>query len=222
MTADWIYALALEGIGPISSAYDLAKEYANEGKYPDTDARVRALIKKQTARNFWIGFFTGLGGLVTLPVALPAALSASWLLLARMTIAIALLYGHDPQKEQVKMFVLLSIMGGGVMQGPKEAGIKTGLKLTEKAIGRISGKALIEINKKVGFRLITKAGEKGVVNLTKVVPVVGAILGGGVDAAYARAVGHKAVKLLKPPPGLTVRSAGGIEEGAAGHRQRRR
>ena len=199
MTADWIYALALEGIGPISSAYKLAEEYANEGKYPDTDARVRALIKKQTAWNFCIGFFTGLGGLVTLPVALPAALSVSWLMLARMTIAIAILYGHDPQKEQVKGLVHLSIVGGDVMKAPKDAGIKTGIKLTEKAIGYISGKALIKINKKVGFRLITKAGEKGVVNLTKVVPVVGAILGGGVDAAYARAVGEMAVKLLKPP-----------------------
>ena len=199
VTADWIYARALKGIGPLSSAYKLAEEYASEGKYPDTDARVRALIRKHTAWSFWIGFFTGLGGLVTLPVALPAALSVSWLMLARMTIGIAVLYGHDPQDEQVKTLVHLSIVGGGVMKAPKKAGIKTGIKLTEKAIGQISGKALIEINKKVGFRLITKAGEKGVVNLTKVVPVVGAILGGGVDAAYARAVGEMAVKLLKPP-----------------------
>ena len=205
VTADWIYARALEGIGPLSSAYELAKEYAGDKTYKDDDARVRALIKKQTAWNFGIGFLTGLGGLVTLPIAVPAALSASWLLLARMTIAIAILYGRDPREDQVKMLVLLSIVGGGAMKAPKDAGIQMGLKFTENAIQQLSGKALIEINKKVGFRLITKAGETGVVNLTKVIPVVGAVVAGGIDAAYARLVARAAVRLLKPPPAPTPR-----------------
>ena len=58
------------------------------------------------------------------------------------------------------------------------------------AIKRVPGRALIEINKQVGFRLLTKAGTKGVLNLTKLVPLVGGLIGGSFDAATTYTVGH--------------------------------
>ena len=197
--ADWIYARTREGIGPLSSPTQLAREYEINESYPDADARVRALIKWETTKNFSTGFLTGLGGLMALPIAVPAALGASWLIVARMTAAIAVLYGHDLRKDRVRTLVLLSVAGSGAADVLKGAGIQVGVKIAAKAIDKLPGKALIAINKKVGFLLVAKAGTKGVVKLVKLVPVVGGIIAGTFDAAYARAAGRTAMKLLKPP-----------------------
>ena len=63
----------------------------------------------------------------------------------------------------------------------KKAGIKLGEKIAIKMVEKIPGKVLISINKKIGFRLITKFGNTGIVNLGKLVPGVGAVVGGGLD-----------------------------------------
>ena len=47
-----------------------------------------------------------------------------------------------------------------------------------------------------GFRFVTKFGEKGIVNLGKVVPVLGAFIGGGVDVASTRIIGYNAYKVF--------------------------
>ena len=78
----------------------------------------------------------------------------------------------------------------------KQAGINVGRKLTQKVIQQIPGKVFIEINKKIGFRLMTKAGEKGIVNAMKVVPIVGGVVGGVFDAYTCRLTGSAAKKIF--------------------------
>lgn len=193
----WIIDKAVDGIPPLSSADVLAQEYLIDKSYPDNESRTDALINWETAKNFTSGFITGLGGIITLPVAVPSALGASWLIQARMSGAIAVIYGHSLQEDRVRTFVLLSLLGDAGKEVLKQAGIKVGTKIAQNAIKRIPGKVLIEINKKVGFRLLTKAGEKGVVNLTKAVPVVGGVVGGAFDALTCRIVGHAAQRIFR-------------------------
>jgi len=193
---NWISQKAIEGIPPLSSAEELAQEYLVDVSYDTVGSRIDSLINWETAKNFTSGFITGLGGLITLPVAVPAALGASWALQARMAAAIARISGHNLAEDRVQTLVLLSLVGGSVKEVVKRAGITVTNKLTQKALQRIPGKMLIEINKRVGFRLLTKAGEKGVVNLIKVVPVAGGFVGGAFDAASCRTVGYAAKKLF--------------------------
>jgi len=192
----WIAAQGIEGVPPLSSAKNLAVEYKIDQGYENDDERVDSLINWETTKNFTSGFIAGLGGVITLPVSIPSALGASWVIQARMAGAIAHIYGHNLTEDRVRTLVLLSLLGDASKEVVKSAGIKVGQKLTEKVISQIPGKTLIEINKKVGFRLITKAGEKGVLNLTKFVPVVGGVVGGALDAAACRAVGRVAKHLF--------------------------
>ncbi len=194
---NWIVDSAIDGVPPLSSASSLAQEYLIDRSYTDNDDRVASLINWETSKNFTTGFVTGLGGLLTLPVAVPAALGASWIIQARMAGAIAIIDGHDLKEDRVRTLVLLSIVGDSVKEVLKQAGVKIGNKLTEKVIMQIPGKVLIEINKKIGFRLLTKAGEKGVINLIKAVPLVGGLVTGGFDAAACRTVGKVAHNLFK-------------------------
>ncbi len=111
--------------------------------------------------------------------------------------AIARIYGHRLDSDRVRTLVLVSLLGDAGKEVLKQAGIKVAQKLGENLIKQIPGKVLIEINKKVGFRLLTKAGERGVVNFMKGVPVLGGVVGGVVDAASCRIVGGTAQSLFR-------------------------
>ena len=197
---DWVIDKAIEGVPPLCSAEMLAKEFAIDRSYDSTDARVKSLIKWETSKNFTTGFLTGLGGLLTMPVTVPTALGAAWIIQARMAAAIAVLYGHDPREDRVRTFVLLSLAGDAAKEVVKRVGIEIGNKSLKSALTKIPGRLLIEINKKVGFRLLTKAGEKGAINLLKAVPIAGGVVGGTVDAVACRTVGNLAINLFKGPP----------------------
>ena len=62
--------------------------------------------------------------------------------------------------------------------------------LAENAIKNISGKTITAINKKVGFRLLTKFGEKGAINLGKAIPLFGGIVGATFDSVTTNTVGN--------------------------------
>lgn len=80
----------------------------------------------------------------------------------------------------------------------RNAGITVANRIALRTVEAIPSRLIMEINERVGMRLITKAGERGVVNLTKAVPVAGGIVGGGIDALYCNAVGRRAHALFKP------------------------
>ncbi|MGN1036943.1 MAG: EcsC family protein, partial [Ruminococcus sp.] len=75
-------------------------------------------------------------------------------------------------------------------------GIKLGNKLAVQAVKQIPGKVLVKINQKVGFRLITKFGEKGIINLAKMVPIAGGGVSAIVDLISTKQVANRAVDLF--------------------------
>ena len=196
--ADWLSNAAVKGIGPLSSSRELAQEYLIDASYPDNDARVKSLIKWEASKNFGTGFLTGLGGFVTLPIAVPAGMGAAWAVQARMVGAIAEIYGHSVKESRVQTMIFLCLIGSDATAVLRHCGVEVGRKVSLRLIEKIPGKILAKINKLVGFRLITKAGEKGVINLTKCVPVVGGVISGTVDAVSCRVVGKCALKMFKP------------------------
>ena len=195
---NWLLDRAINGIAPLCSAENLALEYQIDESYPDNEERIESLINWETTKNFTTGFITGLGGLITLPLSIPSALGASWIIQARMAAAVAILAGHDIKSDRVRTFIVICLLGDACKEILKGTGIKIGESLAKSAIQKVPGKVLIEINKKAGFRMITKAGEKGAVNLMKMVPLAGGVVGGVFDAGTCRIVGKQAKKIFYP------------------------
>ena len=188
----------LGGVPPLSSAENLATEYLIDQGYETHDERVDSLINWETTKNFTSGFITGLGGFVTLPVAIPSALGASWLIQARMAGAIARIYGHDLGEDRVRTMVLMSLAGDVARKAMEDVGINLGSKLPNRAIKQVPGRALVEVNKRIGLQLLTKAGGRSVAQLPKLIPVVGGVVGGAFDAVVCRMVGRTAKSLFRP------------------------
>ncbi len=192
---DTIYKKSVDGIPGVSDNIEnLVKDY--QEKNLDTEKAVKSLIHNSILKCGTSGFVTSLGGLTTLIAALPANITSVLYVQIRMCCAIAKMGGYDIHSDQVQTMVYLSLTGSAVGDILKQTGIKFGSKLTTSMIQKIPGKALTVINQKVGFRFVTKFGEKGIVNLGKMVPVVGGVIGGGFDAASTKLIGENAYKIF--------------------------
>ncbi len=197
-SANFLLERGLAGVPPLSSAVELAAEYRRDPRYKTADLRVDALINSESTKNFSTGFLTGLGGALVLPVAIPSALAASWLLQARLSGAIASLYGHDLQSPRVRHLILRSLAGDVTRGALEDLRLDEGTTVARHVLARIPGRALVELNKRVGLRLLTGGWGGRLLGLTRVVPLVSGVVGGTYDAAVCRAVGRAAKALLKP------------------------
>jgi len=187
---DWGYDKAVNGVPGLDSAQELAMSYMR--KEGATYDQVNSLIRWQNTKAGTSGFLTGLGGIITMPVALPANITSVIYVQLRMIAAIAHMGGHDVKDDQVKSLVYVCLTGNSAKDIMKGAGITIGSKLSKTAIKSISGKTITAINQKVGFRLLTKFGEKGAINLGKAIPLVGGLIGGGFDSVATNTIGNVA------------------------------
>lgn len=196
---DWSYDKALVGLPKAKTCYELADEYLKKHrKIEDEDERIKKIAKDfirwQVAKCTTTGFLTGLGGIVTIPVTLPADLVTVWYVQLRMIATLAIMGGFDPKEDSVRTLAYVCLTGSSANKILKEAGIQFANKAAMAAVKRIPGRVLTSINHKVGFRFVTKFGTKGVVNLGKCVPVVGGIVSGGFDFAETKVIASKAYK----------------------------
>ena len=194
----WAYKQALSSHGPIDGAIELAESYQGRYGCPSRDAN--ALIRWQTVKAAGLGFITGVPGLPAIPVTLPANLTSVLFIQIRMIAAIACLGGYDLNDDRVKTLCLACLCGNAARTILREAGIEISQKMATAALRRLLGKTFIEINKKVGFRLLSKFGEKGAINVGRATPLLGGLVGGGVDAAWTKAMGDRARDIFIPEP----------------------
>lgn len=152
------------------------------------------MITYQTSEAALLGFVTGFGGVLTMPITISANITSVILVQMRMIATIAYMRGYDLHSDQVQTFVYASLTGTSVTDIAKKAGIVIANKLATGVIKKIPGEILKKINRAVGFRLVTKFGSTGAVNLAKMVPIAGALVGGVIDTASTQMIANSALK----------------------------
>lgn len=192
------YKKILNGVPMISKSIDsFADDYLS--KYDSKEKACKQMLNKQMLNKQMIkcttsGVVSGLGGIITLPVAVPANIANILYVQMRMIACCAYMAGYDLKSDQTQTLVYACLAGVAVNQILKKAGIKLGEKVAIKMVEKIPGKVVISINKKIGFKLITKFGNTGIVNLGKLVPGVGAVVGGGLDYLETKIIAERAYK----------------------------
>lgn len=190
---DSCYEKCLNEIPKVSpSVEELANDYLK--KHRTTEEACRAMLKNQIAKCTTSGVVTGFGGFITMPVAIPANVGSVIYVQMRMIACVAYMADYELDSDQTQTFIYSCLAGVAVNGLLKQAGIKIGVKFTNGLIKKIPGKVLTKINQKVGFRFITKFGTKGIVNLGKLLPGVGAIVGGGLDLVETKIIAERAYK----------------------------
>jgi hypothetical protein len=173
----------------IDTAKDLADVYRSDAR--SLEAQINSLIRWQDTKAATQAFVTGLGGLLSLPLPLPAELTGLLFVQLRMIAAIAHMCGKDLRDERVQTFTLLCLAGNHAIDILKEARIDTTRQLTLSILKELSGETLRAINRAVGFQLITKGGTTSLLNPKKAFPLVGGA-GGRFDMLSTIAVGNVA------------------------------
>src|ERR1700730_19279288 len=148
----WLYEGAINGVPGVDGLEDLAQSYGAQHRC--TDDAIDRLINWQVAKAGAAGFVTGVGGMLTLPIAIPANLAGVLYIQIRMIGAIAQLRGYDVRSDQVKTLVIACLAGSSVIDILKGVGINIGTQATRQMVLRISGEVLKRINQGVGFRLV--------------------------------------------------------------------
>ena len=196
-----VIELGIGGGGPLKGAVVVAEEHLAAAGGDRQEAE-RRLVTTHVRLASGSGFVTGLGGIATLPVTVPAAMAGLYVIATRMVAGIAHLRGYDVDTEEVHSAILVSLLGSAGAATLKRAGVEVGKKSTAAALKKLPGRVLIELNKKVGYRLVTKAGEKGVVNLSKLVPLVGGPIGAAVDGVSCKSIATYAMRTFEPVGGV--------------------
>lgn len=192
-----LVAKAVDGFGPFQSARHSAKDALGRGRTPDE--AIRRLIATHVAVAGAQGFVTNVGGWTTLPISVPANMGAAILVQAHLAASIASVHGYDTETEDVRTALLLCVVGNAGVEAIKRTGIVIGEKASMSLIASIPITTIRALNRRLGFMLIAKYGtQRSVITLAKWVPVVSGVIGGGVDAAATRTVGHFSNDFFRP------------------------
>lgn len=187
---DWGYDKAVNGVPGVDSAIELANDYLNEEG--SLSEQVDSLIRWQNTKCATSGFVTNLGGLITLPVAIPANISSTIYIQLRMIAAIAYMGGYDLKNDKVKILAFLCLCGNEATKIVKDLAIQIGTDFATQFIRSVSIKTINQVNKSIGMKLITNVSEKSVASFSKCIPLIGGVIGGAIDGIACNTVGNVA------------------------------
>ncbi len=192
---DRLYQQAIDGIPGVSlPVHQLAERYMQRHRPVRTAARV--FMRYQIAKCTASGFLSGLGGFLTLPVAIPANIGSVLYVQLRTIAVLACMGGYDPHDDEVRTLVYACLANVSVDQLVKHLGIRAGTKLSLAMVKKIPAAALTKISQKAGSHFLAKLGAKGIIHAGKIVPVVGGLVSGGFDFADTRRMAHRAYALF--------------------------
>lgn len=183
-----IIEFAIDGRGGFAGAREVAAK--RFGGAADREAAISALVGQHVALASAQGFVTSVGGLITLPVGLPANIAGLAVLHARMIAAIAHLRGYDLADSRVRAAVTLALLGDDevtklVGSGKLPAGplVVATAPVFDPALER-------SISERVMGSLAGRMGGKHLaVVVVRRIPLVGGGVGAGVDGVLTWGLG---------------------------------
>lgn len=197
-----ILDFGIDGVGPLDSAQEFADK-ALSAAGGDREKAIKRIARRGLVGGGVGGFATGLGGFVTMPVALPANVLEFYVQATRMVAAIAALRGHDLTRPHVRTAVLFTLVGADPDEVLRKAGMVTGSgRVATMALRGLPPAGLMVLNKAIGFRLLRGVGEKAFSRLGRGIPLAGGVIGGGLDAYMMDQIADAARREFPPAPGL--------------------
>ena len=182
--------VGIDGLGPLDSVAKVVDEAkADKG---DGEKAIDSIVRSHLKMGAAGGFVTGVGGLFTMTISLPANIVGFYVLATRMVGSIAKIRGYDLDKPEVRTAVLLTLVGADSQDLLAKAGVTGGGRLAQVAIQRLPKAAVMVINKGVGFRLATQLGSKTLSRWTRAIPVAGGFVGAGLDGSLMNKIADHA------------------------------
>ena len=144
---DKLYEQSVYGVAKVSPSVEtLANGYLQ--KNINVEEAAKQFINYQIAKCTTSGFVTGLGGVITLPVAIPANVGSVLYVQMRMIACLAYMGKYDVNSDQVQTLVYACLTGISIDLILKQAGIKFGNKAAMAMVKKIPASHLLKLIKK--------------------------------------------------------------------------
>lgn len=200
--ANQFISRAIDGFTGFPGAREVARRHLD--KSADVDRAIRDVIEQHIRLAGIQGFVTNVGGVVTMPVTVPANIAGIAVLHLRMAAAIAHLRGYDLTDPRVRTAALLTLLGkDGVAEARRGRDIPgtpfdvaTGTNEPDPAVME---RAVAAVTSQLVARI---GGKHASLALVRRVPVLGGAVSAGVDAFSTYAIGRFADREF--PPNVTV------------------
>ena len=199
---DTLYQQVISGVSQFSPPVkQMAREYLSRRIEPSDAAKL--MIRDQIMKCTSSGALTGLGGLATLPLAIPLNVSTVLYFQMRMVACAACIAGLNLREESVKTMVLACFAGVALEDVVKEDGSgisseklgeKAGDELILSLVKKLPTSSLKTINQKVAVQFAEQTAKMGVKNAGKLIPGLGAVIGGSFDFVSAKVLGDRAYR----------------------------
>ena len=191
--------IGVDGVGPLKSATEYAEDARSATR--TTEAAVAKVARTTVVRGAVGGFVTSVGGFVTMPVALPLNVAEFYVQATRMVATIAILRGYDIDDPHVRTAVLLTLVGSDADEVLAKAGLATGTgRMVSLASKQLPPAGLLILNKAIAFRLLRGVGEQAFAKLGRGVPLLGGLVGGGIDTWMMKRIADHAMGEFPPLP----------------------
>jgi hypothetical protein len=200
LTANFVHEAltrAINGVGPLPPAADAADKQLAE-QHGDVERGVHEVVENHVRYAGAQGFLTNIGGLVTMAVTVPANVTGLALIQCRMIAGIAHLRGYDLTDPRVRDAILAVMLGEDTVNrlvrkhklpAPPMA-IATAPTHDPDLDNIIAAEVASELISRV-------AGKRIATTVARRVPVVGGVVGMGVDAVNTWQVGRYAGRELR-------------------------
>jgi len=188
---------AIHGIGRLPSASTAAdKMLAEHGSH---DKAIHAIIERHVRYAGAQGFVTNIGGLVTLPVAIPANVAGLALIQCHLVAEIAHLRGYDLEDERTRGAILVSLLGedriNQLVKSKRLPGPPMAIATAAVADPEVTRWAAVE----VASELIGRAAGKRVAGVVaRRTPVLGGVVGLSLDGYSTWRIGRYVDRELFP------------------------
>ena len=193
--------IGLDGKLKYSSALRIA-ERAMKRSRKNPEKAIRRVVRQHRRSVTAAGFLTGLGGLITLPVLLPANVFEFYVQATRMVGAIASIRGYDLNDDEVRSRVLAALVG----EESEDV-------LASIGLGPIAGAATRQLEKRlpfspssavaraIGGRVLRRFGLQSARLFGKAIPALGGVIGALSDRGMLKKISRTAMENFPPVGG---------------------
>jgi uncharacterized protein (DUF697 family) len=189
---------AIDGFPGFPGAREIARRHLARRR--DVDHAIRDVIDQHVRLAGAQGFVANVGGVVTMPIAIPANLAGLALIQVRMVAAIEHLRGYDLSDPRVRTAAVMTLLGEEDIRRTIKAGQFPGLPHDVAVASQDPDPRLLEqVTSHVTQALVTRVGGKhATLTVTKRVPVLGGAVSAGVDAYSTYTIGRYADREFPP------------------------
>lgn len=184
--------IGLNGAFKYSSAEKVAHTASKRARGNEKKA-IRRVVRHHRRGVTAAGFLTGLGGLFTLPLLLPANVFEFYVQATRMVGAIASIRGHDLDDDEVRSRVLAALVGeesedvlAGIGLGPIAGAA------TNQIVKRLPQSPSSAVARAIGGRILRRFGLQSVRLFGKAIPGLGGIIGALSDRGMLKRIARTA------------------------------